>query len=97
MGVVILRGLVVDILAVTKKVIKKVLFSGLKRLLTTGVLKDGTKLSVGVDIPTLITATLLFLIVFTLVVLQIVISICQLGPMRLLGDRGAKRGPPGTG
>lgn len=92
--IMVLENLIISVLTIAGGIVGGILFSKLGELLAAKILGSNAGLSMKISVPALVATAMLFLAIFTLIMLRMIVSVYRLKPVELLKSEKTGEKPP---
>ena len=92
--IMVFENLLISVVTIAGGIVGGILFSKLGELLAAKILGSNAGLSMKISVPALVATALLFLAIFTLIMLRMIVSVYRLKPVELLKSEKTGEKPP---
>ena len=92
--IMVFENLLISVVTIAGGIVGGILFSKLGELLAAKILGSNAGLSMKISVPALVATAMLFLAIFTLIMLRMIVSVYRLKPVELLKSEKTGEKPP---
>ena len=92
--IMVFENLIISVVTIAGGIVGGILFSKLGELLAAKILGSNAGLSMKISVPALVATAMLFLAIFTLIMLRMIVSVYRLKPVELLKSEKTGEKPP---